>query len=68
MPSPASLDPARLSVVDVAALLSAGGVPTTPDEIQAEIADGLPANADGTLNLVLLVAWEARAYLHRDGK
>ncbi len=52
------LNPAALPVADAARLLSAvGGQAVTVDMLQADVAAGAPANADGTLNLVNYAAW-----------
>ena len=52
------LDPAALAVADLAALLTrAGGIRVEARRIEADLADGAPANADGTINLVHYAAW-----------
>jgi len=52
------LNPLALSLQDAAQLLArAGGVRVTEEMIQADIADGAPVNADGTINLVHYCAW-----------
>jgi hypothetical protein len=54
----AGLSPAALAVADAAKLLSrVGSAPVTREMIEADVADGAPTNADGTLHLVLYAAW-----------
>lgn len=57
-PQPNRVSPTALAVADAARLLSAvsGGV-ITPEMINADIAVGAPANAEGTINLVHYAAW-----------
>ena len=58
MEGDAKLNPAALQLVDAARLLSAaGGQQVTVEMIQADLAAGAPANADGTVNLVQYAAW-----------
>jgi hypothetical protein len=53
-----SLNPTALTVADAARLLSkVGGQPVRVTMIEADLADGAPANPDGTLNLVHYAAW-----------
>ncbi len=55
------LNPEVLSVAAVAQLLArASGWPITEAMIQADIAVGAPANADGTIHLVHYTAWLVR--------
>jgi hypothetical protein len=55
---PAGLSPTALAVADAAKLLSrVGSAPVTREMIEADVADGAPTNADGTLHLVLYAAW-----------
>ncbi|MCC6492896.1 MAG: hypothetical protein IT424_07735 [Pirellulales bacterium] len=55
---PGGLSPAALAVADAAKLLSpVGSAPVTREMIEADVADGAPTNADGTLHLVLYAAW-----------
>ncbi len=62
-PSPAAqgmsrLNPGALSVADAARALSRmGGKAVTEEMLRADIDDGAPTNADGTLNLVHYAAW-----------
>ena len=56
-----SLSPTSLSVADAARLLTkAGGAPVTAAMLEADLAAGAPANADGTINLVHYAAWLVR--------
>jgi hypothetical protein len=56
-----SLNPNALTPADAARLLSkAGGQPVRVETIQADLAAGAPANADGTINLVHYAAWQVR--------
>lgn len=55
---PQSLSPTSLTLADAARLLSkAGGQPVRVEALQADLAAGAPANADGTINLVHYAAW-----------
>ena len=48
-------------MADAARLLAkAGGEPVTEAMIRADITDGAPTNADGTVNLLHYAAWLAR--------
>ncbi len=52
------LNPTALSVEEAALVLTrAGGQTVTEATIRQDIADGVPTNADGTLNLVHYAAW-----------
>ncbi len=52
------LNPMALTVADAAHLLTrVGGQAVSEAAIRADVAAGAPANADGTLNLVLYAAW-----------
>ena len=52
------MDPAALRPEDLARLLArASGKPIDVARIQADLAGGAPANADGTVNLVHYAAW-----------
>lgn len=54
------LNPAALSIGDLATLLSkAGGRKVTVQMIREDLQAGAPANADGTLHLVHYTAWLA---------
>ena len=56
-----ALNPNSLTPADTAQLLTrAGGQPVRVETIQADLAAGAPANADGTLNLVHYAAWLVR--------
>jgi len=56
------LDPAALTVADLAALLTkACGVRVDVAWIEADLAAGAPANAVGTVNLMHYTAWLAKA-------
>ena len=55
------LSPTSLTPADAARLLTrAGGQPVSVEIIQADLAAGAPANADGTINLVHYAAWLLR--------
>jgi hypothetical protein len=61
------LSPTSLTVVDAARLLTkAGGQPVTIAMLEADLASGAPANADGTINLVHYAAWLVREMSARD--
>ena len=56
-----SLSPTSLTVADAARLLTkVGGQPVTAGMLEADLAAGAPANADGTINLVHYAAWLVR--------
>lgn len=58
MPAPESLNPASLSIEQMAKLLSqAGGQKVLAATIAADVAAGAPRNKDGTLHLVHYTAW-----------
>jgi hypothetical protein len=62
-----ALSPTALSVADVAQLLAKlGGYAATPAMIEADLAAGAPANADGTINVLHYCAWLAREVDHAD--
>jgi hypothetical protein len=62
-----SLNPASLTVVDAARLLTkVADQPVTADMLRADIDAGAPANADGTINLVNYAAWLVREMESRD--
>jgi len=62
-----SLSPTSLMVADAARLLTkAGGQPVTVSMLEADLAAGAPANADGTINLVHYAAWLVREMSARD--
>ena len=57
----AKLSPTALAPADAARLLSAaGGQLVTVEMLERDVAEGAPANADGTLNLVHYGAWLIR--------
>jgi hypothetical protein len=61
------LRPTSLSVADAARLLTkAGGRSITAETIQADLAAGAPANADGTINLVHYAAWLSKEMVRGD--
>lgn len=52
------LNPAALTITDLARVLSAGGKPVTKALLRADLAAGAPVNAaDGTMNLTDYTAW-----------
>lgn len=52
------LNPTALPLADAARLLSAvGGQAVTVAMLEADVAAGAPANADGTLNVASYAAW-----------
>ena len=52
------LNPAALSLVEAARILSASGPkPVTAELLRADIDAGAPTNPNGTLNLVHYTAW-----------
>ena len=55
------VNPAAMPLADAAKLLSAAsGQAVSVAMLEADIAAGAPTNADGTLNLVLLAAWQVK--------
>jgi len=59
------LSPTSLTPADAARLLSrVGGQLIRLETIEADLAAGAPANADGTLNLVHYAAWLVREVTH----
>jgi hypothetical protein len=55
------LDPTALSVEDLARVLTAAGwKPINVEMIRADLDDGAPQNADGTINVVRFAAWHVR--------
>jgi hypothetical protein len=55
------VDPTRLSVEQAAKLLSAAYRERIEQEkIQLDVQNGAPVNVDGTINLVLYSAWQAK--------
>ncbi|QOJ01216.1 MAG: hypothetical protein HRU70_12230 [Phycisphaeraceae bacterium] len=52
------LNPAAMPVADAARVLTRlGGKPVTEAMIRADIDEGAPVNADGSVNLVHYAAW-----------
>lgn len=51
------LNPAKLTAEDLARVLSQAGEPVTTQQIEQDLADGAPANKDGTIHLVHYAAW-----------
>lgn len=57
--NPEPVDPARLTVVQTAKVLSAAFRERIPaEQIEADIDAGAPTNSDGTINLVNYTAWQ----------
>ena len=55
---PGPLNPQALRLADVAHVLTAlGPKPVTVEMIEADIDNGAPVNANGTVNLVHYAAW-----------
>jgi hypothetical protein len=66
-PAATGLNPARLPVPHAAKMLTrAGGALVTEAMIEADLAAGAPANADGSINLVHYAAWLVREMANRD--
>jgi hypothetical protein len=62
-----SLSLTSLTLANAALLFSkVGGQPIRVEMIQADLAAGAPANADGTLNLVHYAAWLIREMFAHD--
>jgi hypothetical protein len=62
-----SLSPTSLTVADAARMFTkVGGQPVTVGMLEADLAAGAPANADGTINLVHYAAWLVREMSGRD--
>jgi len=60
-PGKQSLHPTSLPVADAARLLTrTTGQPVHVEIIEADLAAGAPANADGTINLIHYAAWLVR--------
>ncbi len=61
------LNPQALQLEDLARILSACGLrQVTVEMLQADLDDGAPRNADGSVNLVHYVAWVVRELLRGD--
>ena len=58
-PPSGSLNPASMSVADLARMLSAvGGKRVTPEQIMADLEAGAPCLPDGQMNLIHYTAWQ----------
>jgi hypothetical protein len=58
--APKPLNPAALSIEELAALLTKAGSRTIPiEQVRRDQAAGAPTNADGTIHLVHYTAWLA---------
>jgi hypothetical protein len=61
------MDPNRLTPAQAAKLLSAAAKVQVPiEKIERDMADGAPANADGTLSLMSYAAWLLKEMGHGD--
>lgn len=57
-PPSGRMNPLALTIADAARLLSkAGGRVITPQQVEADVAAGLPLNPDGTFSLITYAAW-----------
>ena len=56
---PSALNPAALSIAQLVQVLVAAGGKGNADDVAADLADGAPANADGTIHLIHYTAWLA---------
>lgn len=64
---PSPVDPTRLSIEQAARLLTnAYRQQISATHIEADVADGAPTNADGTINLVHYAAWLLSEMNHGD--
>ena len=62
-----AMSPTALPIADAAKLLSrAGGQSISAAMLQADLSAGMPANADGTINLVHYAAWLVREMRDHD--
>lgn len=60
------LNPAAMSLADVARLLSKiGRASIDIDMLRADVAEGAPTNPDGTINLVSYAAWLVKEMAQR---
>ena len=58
---PQPVNPAALSVEEMARLVSAaGGRKVTPEQVQADLDAGAPVGAGGKINLIHYAAWLTR--------
>ena len=61
------MDPRSLRLEDMARILTAlGPKPVTVEMLRADIDDGAPVNADGTMNLLHYSAWLVKELLSGD--
>jgi len=61
---PEKIDPNRMTISQLARLLTATGrVTITEEMIQQDIKDGSPTNPDGTINLIHHAAWLTKEFL-----
>lgn len=59
--TPEHINPMAISPEDLARVLTAAGwKPVTVEMIEADLDDGAPQNADGTMNMVHYAAWLIR--------
>jgi hypothetical protein len=64
---PGGLNPQALRLDDLARILTATGLRTaTVEMLQANLDEGAPQNADGTVNLVQYAAWLVKEMLRGD--
>jgi len=62
------LNPLALTIDQAARVLTASGwKPVTHQMVEADIEDGAPTNADGSLNLMHYTAWLVKEMSRRDG-
>lgn len=62
------LNPLALTIQQAARVLTASGwKPVTHQMVEADIEDGAPTNADGSLNLMHYTAWLVKEMSRRDG-
>jgi len=60
-----SINPNRLTVEQLAKMLSSAAKKLVSEEqIEQDIAEGAPVNADGTLNLIHYTAWNVKELAH----
>jgi hypothetical protein len=56
---PAKMNPAALTVPQLATVLSAAGGKVIAADVEKDLAAGAPTNADGTVHLIRYTAWLA---------
>ena len=66
MPNEKRISPTAIPVEELARILAALGGRVTLEMIRADIAEGAPTNADGTINLTHYAAWLAKAVADGD--